>query len=181
MEPLVLFHDPGSRSERVKLLLELTGLPFELRDGGSAARASAAYRARNPFGTVPVLMHGDAVILESAAQMLHIADLAGAFLPDVGSAARGQVYAWVVLCVATTEPVVMHWWGRRDEDSLAAARRVMSHADALLTGPWCVGDTMTVADVLLYWQTSVLTSTPLLDGFQQLVAHRERVHGHLGR
>lgn len=66
---LRLYHAPGTRSVRVRWLLEELGLPYELapmRLGDRAMRAPE-YLAVNPNGRVPTLVDGDVTIHESGA------------------------------------------------------------------------------------------------------------------
>ncbi|MEM7357768.1 MAG: glutathione S-transferase family protein [Pseudomonadota bacterium] len=71
---LTLFHSPGTRSIRVRWLLEELNLPYELKsivyDG--AYFASDEYRQINPMGKVPALYDGDTLLVESIAIMEYL-------------------------------------------------------------------------------------------------------------
>jgi glutathione S-transferase len=66
----------GARGVRVMWQCEEMGLPYEVRIEGYPT--SAAYRARNPLGTVPFLEDdGGVAMLESAAMLLYLAQRYG--------------------------------------------------------------------------------------------------------
>jgi maleylacetoacetate isomerase len=69
--PVLYGYWRSSCSYRVRIALNLKGLEYEqrtvhlVRDGGEQHRA--AYRAINPLGTVPALLHQDLVLVQSLA------------------------------------------------------------------------------------------------------------------
>lgn len=69
-----LFHSPGTRSIRVRWLLEEMGLPYELETikYNSKYFASDKFREINPMGKVPALYDGDQLIVESTAIMEYL-------------------------------------------------------------------------------------------------------------
>ena len=71
---LTLFHSPGTRSIRVRWLLEELSLPYELKsikyDG--AYFASDEFKAINPMGKVPALYDGETLVIESLAIMEYL-------------------------------------------------------------------------------------------------------------
>jgi glutathione S-transferase len=85
---LALYHAPQSRSSRFVWLLEEIGAPCELRivsiPRGDTGAASAEYRRIHPYGKVPALVHDGALILESAAIALYLADA----FPEAGLGPR---------------------------------------------------------------------------------------------
>ena len=73
---LVLYHHPFSRAANVVWMLEEIGEPYELRwvDIMAGAQKSPEVVALNPMGKIPVLTDGDAVVTESAAIAIYLAD-----------------------------------------------------------------------------------------------------------
>jgi glutathione S-transferase len=71
---LILFHSPGTRSIRVRWLLEEMALPYELKSIKYDGKyfASDEFRAINPMGKVPALYDNDALIVESTAIMEYL-------------------------------------------------------------------------------------------------------------
>src|SRR3546814_3545933 len=85
----------GTGSAIIEGLLDLTGLPYAIReiDHYGSETDRAVLRSHNPLAQVPVLILPDgAVMTESAAMVLHIADLApGAGLAPPGEIGRAHV------------------------------------------------------------------------------------------
>ena len=73
---IVLYHHPFSRAAGVVWMLEEVGVPYELRfvDIMKGAQKAAELVALNPMGKLPILVDGDAVVTESAAIGLYLAD-----------------------------------------------------------------------------------------------------------
>lgn len=82
----------SGHSHRVELLLGLLSLPYELIPTPPAERKTEAYLAMNPFGQIPVIDDGGAVVADSNAILIYLArryDKTGTWLPDdpIGAAA----------------------------------------------------------------------------------------------
>ncbi|MEL6349949.1 MAG: glutathione S-transferase family protein [Myxococcota bacterium] len=177
MADLVLYHSPGSRSERVRIALELSGLPYSIRIPTESERSAAAYRALHPLGQVPLLLVDGQPVIESAAQILTIADLApgDALAPSVGTPERAQYYAWIIFGVATMEPTVNIWRHAQTETSRLDLIRCLTVVEDRLSGPWLLGERFTAADVLIGWGTGFCDRVGLLDGLPRCRAHAVRL------
>ncbi|MBP1806065.1 glutathione S-transferase family protein [Rubellimicrobium aerolatum] len=72
---LTLYTNPMSRGRMARWMLEEVGEPYEARllDYGPPMKA-AEYRALNPMGKVPTLVHDGAVVTEVAAILSHLAE-----------------------------------------------------------------------------------------------------------
>jgi len=96
--PLTLYTNPRSRGRISRWMLEETGLPYTVQvvEFGPPMK-SPAYTAINPMGKVPALVHGDVVVTETAAILMHLADLVPEqqLAPPVGDPARGSYYRWL--------------------------------------------------------------------------------------
>ena len=88
--PITLFHAPHTRSSSVLALLEELGAEhvLEVLDRGKGEHLALAFRAVNPLGKVPALQDGSAVVTETVAIFLHLADLfpAAGLAPAAGPA-----------------------------------------------------------------------------------------------
>ena len=62
------------RDVRVRWALEEAGIPYQERLIGREDRATAAYRALQPFGQVPAIETDELKLFESGAIVLHIAE-----------------------------------------------------------------------------------------------------------
>ncbi|MDB5883588.1 MAG: Glutathione S-transferase, partial [Ramlibacter sp.] len=73
---IVLYHHPYSRAASVVWMLEEVGVPYELRsvDIMKGAQKAPDLVALNPMGKLPILTDDEAVVTESAAIALYLAD-----------------------------------------------------------------------------------------------------------
>ena len=160
MPKLTLYHAAPSRSAMVHWLLEEIGEPYEvhllhLRRGENR---EPAYLAINPMGKVPALRHGEAVVTESAAICLYLADAfpqAGLTVP-VGDPRRGPFLKWLFFGPGVLEPAVTDRAFKRVE---APPRGTLGYGDfdttmdvlenALANGPYLLGEQFTAADVVV--------------------------------
>ena len=103
---LTLYTNPMSRGRMARWMLEETGLPYSVQvvEFGPAMK-SPAYTAINPMGKVPALTHGDVVVTETAAILMHLADLVPEkkLAPPVGDPARGSYYRWLCFVAGPVE------------------------------------------------------------------------------
>ncbi|MEM6616220.1 MAG: glutathione S-transferase family protein [Pseudomonadota bacterium] len=164
-----LYHAPGTRSERVKLLLDRLGLPYELTliDQAAGEHKTDEYLRINPFGTLPGLTLNGAPVVESAAQMLMLADLDpdGRLAPDIHDPERKHYIQWLVAMPASLEPMVMPAFSRIP---VPGARRSVQNAlaiqTALFQGPYCAGSRLTAADIFVHWGLRLVARMGLLKG-----------------
>jgi glutathione S-transferase len=92
----VLHYAPDNASLIVRLVLEGAGLPYRtaLVDRATRQQDSAAYRALNPTGLIPVLETPDGAISETAAILLWLGDRHG-LCPGPDAADRGTFLRWL--------------------------------------------------------------------------------------
>lgn len=95
--PYRLHYAPDNASLVIRLALEDMGLPYETMLVNRATRAqdSAAYRALNPAGLIPVLETPQGPIFETAAILLWLADTHGRLAPAPADPARGAFLKWL--------------------------------------------------------------------------------------
>ena len=81
--PYRLHYAPDNASLVIRLALEDMGLPYEtvLVDRTTREQDSAAYRALNPAGLIPVLETPQGPVFETAAILLWLADTHGQLAP----------------------------------------------------------------------------------------------------
>lgn len=162
-----LYHCPGTRSERVKLLLNRLHFPYRetLVDQKTGAHKSPAYLRINPFGKLPGLTVNGQPVVESAAQMILIADLdpEARLAPRAQDPARAAYLQWMVAAPVTLEPMVLPMFSRVPPPG---ARRNFTEALALQTalfeGPYLAGARITAADILLHWGLRLISRMGLL-------------------
>ena len=92
---------------KVALLLEELGLAYQAVpvDTRKGEQFAPAFLAVNPNGKVPALVDGDAVVFDSNAILLYLADKAGRFVPGIAdSAARGAMLSWLMFVASGIGP-----------------------------------------------------------------------------
>jgi GST-like protein len=96
------YYHPSPNPLKVALYLEEAGLPYEVVavDTRKGEQHSAAFRAINPNAKTPALVDGDAVVFDSNAILLYLAEKCGRFLPANTPQARAQMHSWLMF-VAT--------------------------------------------------------------------------------
>lgn len=108
-EELVLYTNPMSRGRIARWMLEEIGCPYraELLHYG-AGMGGAAFRAINPMGKVPTLVHGGTVVTEAAAICAYLADTfpQAKLAPSSGDALRGPYYRWLFFAAGPLEAAV---------------------------------------------------------------------------
>lgn len=154
-------HPLSGHSHRARLFLSLIGADVDIIevDLASGEHKSPAFLSLNPFGQVPVLEDGDAVITDSNAILVYIAKKHGpeGWLPD-DAAGAAAVQRW--LSVAAGEiaygpaaaRLVTVFGAKFDaEEVIARAHRILALIDAQLADrDWIAGGRPTIADVALY-------------------------------
>jgi glutathione S-transferase len=162
---LTLHFAPNSRAGRIVWLLEELELVYDINKMAFHPQdlKSDAHRARHPLGRVPVLDDGDIRIFESGAIVEYV--LArhknGGLRPAEAAAEFPEYLQWFHYCEGMVMPpvntivvqTVLLPPDRRDETSLAQAKRLLSKAlepvNAALEGrDYVIGD-FSAADIML--------------------------------
>ena len=182
--PLVYFHSPNTRSTGPLILLEELGADFELRvlDMGADEQRGDDFRALNPLGKVPALLHGDALVTEQIAIYTYLADLfpEQGLAPALDDPLRGPYLRWMAIYAGCFEPAVIDRFMKRE----AAPRAMSPYGDAdelfasisaqLEAGPWMLGDDFLALDVLWGTAMSWITGFGLLEPTPAISAYIER-------
>ncbi|MGH8214698.1 MAG: glutathione S-transferase family protein [Rhodanobacteraceae bacterium] len=175
---LVFFHNPHSRAAMTRALLEELGAEYEqcVIDFRRDEQLSPQYLAINPMGKVPAIRHDGAVVTETVAIFIYLADLysAAALAPALDDPDRGPYLRWLVFYAACFEPAI----GDRAMKREPAPRRQSPYADfdttvaaiaqALQPGRWLLGERFSAADILwgnaLRWVTGfgMVEATPVI-------------------
>jgi GST-like protein len=95
------FH-PSPNPLKVALFLEESGLPYEVVtvDTRKGEQHAPAFTAINPNAKTPALVDGEAVVFDSNAILVYLAEKTGRFLPANTPTARAQMHSWLMF-VAT--------------------------------------------------------------------------------
>src|SRR3978361_442175 len=100
-----LYHQPRSRSARVLWLCEEAGATIDVTMLAREHKQTDEYRALHPLGRSPVLVGEGGAIFESAALILHLADLhpAAGLIAAPGSHERALQYQWAFFAMVELE------------------------------------------------------------------------------
>ena len=104
---MLKFYFNGSPNPtKVALFLEEAGLPYEALpvDTRRGEQFSPAYLAINPNGKVPAIVDGEAVVFDSNAILLYLAEKTGKFLPSGSSAVSGEFLSWLMFAATGVGP-----------------------------------------------------------------------------
>lgn len=182
--PLELYHHPHSRAASVVWMLEELGEPYVLHyvDLKAGAQKSAAHKARNRMGKVPVLVDGDATLAESAAIAVYLADryASGRLAPALDDPARAPFLRWCFYAPSVVEPACMarasQWPFQPSSAGFGTYEEVLDTLEgALDPGPWLLGDRFTMADVVLGGTMGWMLQFGMLDARPAFTAYAERL------
>ena len=183
-------------SQRVSIMLEELGLPYEVRPVNIRAREQFAPEvvALNPYGKIPILVEeGRPPLFESGAILLHLAETHGRFLPPAGDPARAETFAWLMVALTSVGPFTgqaHHWTGLAPEKPEAARRhtvglveRVYRLLDSRLGATrFLAGDDYSIADIAAFpwvakkhWAEMTLDDRPHLARWFADIATRPAV------
>jgi GST-like protein len=97
-----LYYHPSPNPAKVALFLEEAGLPYEFVpiDTRKGDQHSPEFLAINPNGKTPALVDADAVVFDSTAILLYLAEKTGLFMPTDTPAERAAMHSWLMF-VAT--------------------------------------------------------------------------------
>jgi glutathione S-transferase len=173
------------RDLRVRWALEEAGIPYRERLIGAEDRATAAYRALQPFGQVPAVEEDGFKLFESGAIVLRIAEGCEALMPSDPNG-RGRTIAWLFAAVNSVEPPVQNLAGVDlfyADEAWAAARRPqlvdmvqnrLAAVEDWLGGRDYLEDRFTAGDLLMTTVLRVLRHTDLVSARPALKAYQER-------
>jgi glutathione S-transferase len=181
---IALYHHPFSRAAGVVWMLEEVGVPYELRfvDIMQGAHKAAELVALNPMGKLPILVDGEAVVTESAAIGLYLADryALGRLAPAPDDVARATYLRWSLFAPSVIEPGSMakaaRWefkasqagWG--DHESMLRAME-----GAVTDREFLLGDQFSMADVIFGGTVRYMLRFNMLEARPAFVAYGERL------
>lgn len=100
------YYHPSPNPAKVALFLEEAALPYELIpvDTRKGEQHSPWFTAINPNAKTPALIDGDAVLFDSNAILLYLAEKTGRFLPGNSPAARAAMHSWLMFIATGVGP-----------------------------------------------------------------------------
>jgi len=152
-----LYHHPWSRAANVIWMLEELGLPYELVfvDFMKGAHKTPEMLALNPMGKLPILVDGDAVVTESAAIAIYLADRysLGNLAPKTDDPARATYLRWAFFAPSVVEPGTMahgaKWEFKPSQAGWGSYDAMMATIESAVAGKqYLLGDRFSMADVV---------------------------------
>jgi glutathione S-transferase len=169
-------------------MLEELGCPYSLSlvDIRAGEGKSPSYRKLNPHGKVPTLVHNGAVIPDSTAILLYLADAFpdARLAPSLTDPRRGPYLAWMTYTAAVVEPAFAArrngWTYDPFPTSWGAYDDVVQHLreGAAQASPYLLGEDFTAADILIGGaisygvQFGVLAADPVFEPYVACVTSR---------
>ncbi len=179
-----LHHHPFSRAASVVWMLEEVGVPYELRfvDLKKGAQKLPELLALNPMGKLPILEDGDAIVTETAAIGLYLADryAPGRLAPALDDPLRAPYLRWTLFSPSVVEPAAAAKGGgwKASEAQVGwggfeAMQTSLVHA--LSRGDHVLGERFSMADVVLGGTMGFLLRFGMLEKRPEFVAYTERL------
>lgn len=190
-----LYYFPGACSLADHIVLEWIGVPYQAIRMDRDSIKSPEYLARNPAGTVPLLVDGDLHLTQNAAILWYLADRYSAahLLGEPTPAGRAEAMRWLSLLNSDLHPAFKPIFSpmrfladpaRADEVANAGRTSVgkyLAILDTRLEGRQWLVDQRTVADpylfVMLRWAVRLNIA---LKGYSHLSAFLERMNADPG-
>ena len=187
-DEIVFYHNPQSRSQMVRWMIEEAGAPHRVVpiDFTKNEHKAPAFLALNPMGKLPTIEHRGTVVTETAAIIAYLADTfpQAGLAPAPGEPARGAYYRWLFFGAGCFEPALLDKMMKRPEVERKSAVGWGSYDDvlatlkkALATGPYLLGEKFTAADLYIGSELNfaVLFGAPGLKGEPVIDAYLARL------
>ena len=163
------YYHPSPNPAKVALFLEEAALPYEMVpvDTRRGDQHAPAFLAINPNGKTPALVDGEAIVFDSNAILLYLAEKTGLFLPANTPLARGEMLSWLMFVATGIGPYsgqAVHFRHVAPEPKTYALNRYDFEAwrhwkiiDERLAGrPWMLGNEYTIVDMAIWgWARAV--------------------------
>lgn len=181
---IVLYHHPFSRAANTVWMLEELGVPYELRyvDIMKGEQKGPELLALNPMGKLPTLLDGDAVVTESAAIALYLADRYsyGKLAPKVDDPLRAPYLRWSLFAPSVIEPGALAkksaWEFREGQAGWGAYAAMVAAAESALTNRnYVLGDEFSMADCIFGGTLRFMLLTKMLEPSPTFSAYSERL------
>jgi glutathione S-transferase len=181
---IVLYHHPYSRAANVVWMLEEVGVDYELRavDLMKGAHKAPELLALNPMGKLPILADGLAVVTESAAIGLYLADryAYGRLAPRVDETTRAPYLRWSLFAPSVIEPGTMArqagWAFKEAQAGWGSYEAMLAALESALAGrKYLLGEDFSMADVILGGTLRHMLAFKAIEARPSFTAYAERL------
>lgn len=174
------------RDLRLRWALEEAGLAYEMRYAPLNGRDAPDYRAKQPFGQIPVYEEDGRTMFETGAVLLHLAEKSPALAPT-DAAEKIDMTVWLFAALNSIEPHLQQlltldrfhkredWQpGARAETEMMVKKRLGELAAAMGEREWLAADRFTVADIAMTTVLRIVGHTGLVEETPGLNAYKAR-------
>lgn len=181
---IVLYHHPFTRAAAVVWMLEEVGVDYELRfvDVMKGAHKKPEIVALNPMGKLPILTDGDAVVTESAAIGMYLADrhAPGRLSPALDDPRRGTYLRWCLFAPSVIEPGLLakaaKWSFKESQAGWGNHEQMLTAIEtAIGDGPFLLGEDFSMADVIFGGTIRYMLTFDMLEPRAAFTAYAERL------
>ena len=160
---LKFYYSGAPNPTKVALFLEESGLPYDPIpvDTRKGDQHKPEYLAINPNAKVPAILDGDAIVFDSNAILLYLAEKTGKFLPEHTPKARGELLSWLMFVASGVGPYagqLVHFRTYAPEKLPYAVNRYAFEAqrhfrilnERLAKRKYMLGDVYTIVDMAVW-------------------------------
>ena len=175
------------RDLRLRWALEEAGLPYEMRYVPLNGRDAPDYRARQPFGQIPVYEEDGREMFETGAILLHLAEKSEALAPAAPEE-KIDMTVWLFAALNTIEPHLQQlvmldrfhkdkdWREGAREATEALAKKRLGELAACMTGrDYLAAGRFTIADIAMATVLRIVGHTDLVESIPELGAYKARM------
>jgi GST-like protein len=157
------YYSPAPNPEKVALMLEETGLAYEFIpvDTRKGEQFKPEFLALNPNAKLPVIVDGEAVVFDSNAILLYLAEKTGKFLPASDPVNRGSLLSWLMFVASGMGPCsgqLVHFRNFAPGEQSYGISRYTFEAERhwgildahLAARPYMLGDAYTIVDMAVW-------------------------------
>jgi len=170
--PASLYYHPSSRAANVVWMLEEVGIAYERRfvDLRANEQKRPEFLTKNPMGKLPVLEDGEALVTESAAIAVYLADRYASerLAPTLDDPKRGSYLRWCFFSPSVIEPALIAKGGGWSYGPSSAGwgtfeAMIETMQSALSQGPYVLGEQFSMADVVFGGTIRYVLMSGMLD------------------
>jgi glutathione S-transferase len=173
------------RDLRVRWALEEAGLSYRERLLDATHRRPDDYFREQPLGQVPIYKHGNILMFETGAIVLHLAERSAALMPR-DPAGRARTTCWVIAALNSIEPMVVElanidifnaeadWARARRPEAERKVRERLGLLSNWLDAREHLEDRFTAGDLMMTTILRILRQTDLVAEYPNLARYQAR-------